>query len=412
MKQLLSKLNFPCISAFFAILFSFDFHYTQSLYKGYEDNYSMLETACVIYIIIAVIFSIYLFLRKTIKLKTLCIMQICIFVAFYSMLYSYDGISHYYDAEHDSDEYSGNFEFVVWCSYIPLIIKAFIDFVLSITKICGHKKLGYKILCGIIIGIVYTVCVLGECIIIDGHVVDAADWGAYMQFQFGITPFIVLQSVFMVICKKYIKWLFAIFVFFITSLRITALLLLLTPLIVVIVVIRLIQSNYQTLCNKAHSLYPVSCVSDGTTGMSIVGLYPQPTITQAFKLFFSNYIYWSGRSRRSEFWKFLPSLLPSFLLLPLDSYDDIIPDFFHPFFGSCWVIGCGYIFVCLIPCISIIIRRLHDIGMSGWWACLMIAMIIGVITIPIVIVFIIVLFCIDGKPKPNQWGSSPKYIVG
>lgn len=40
----------------------------------------------------------------------------------------------------------------------------------------------------------------------------------------------------------------------------------------------------------------------------------------------------------------------------------------------------------LVPGLAVCVRRLHDIGKSGWW----------------------VLMCLDGEPKENQWGANPK----
>lgn len=69
-----------------------------------------------------------------------------------------------------------------------------------------------------------------------------------------------------------------------------------------------------------------------------------------------------------------------------------------------------YSLICLIPSLSLLIRRLHDVGMSGWWALLLIAMLIPLLNF-LVAIALLVLFCIDGKPETNKWGPSPKYIV-
>ena len=57
--------------------------------------------------------------------------------------------------------------------------------------------------------------------------------------------------------------------------------------------------------------------------------------------------------------------------------------------------------ILLIPSISVSVRRLHDIGKSGWWLLLGFIPIAG----PIVL---LVWFCTDSQPGENQWGANPK----
>ncbi|ABQ13634.1 DUF805 domain-containing protein [Dichelobacter nodosus] len=57
--------------------------------------------------------------------------------------------------------------------------------------------------------------------------------------------------------------------------------------------------------------------------------------------------------------------------------------------------------VTLIPSISVAIRRLHDIGKSGWWFLLILIPILGWITL-------FVFYCLDSQAGDNQWGENPK----
>jgi uncharacterized membrane protein YhaH (DUF805 family) len=61
-----------------------------------------------------------------------------------------------------------------------------------------------------------------------------------------------------------------------------------------------------------------------------------------------------------------------------------------------------------IPSIAVVVRRLHDRNMSGWWY-------LGVILasfIPVVGglagIAMFVLFCLPGTPGPNRFGPDPK----
>ena len=67
---------------------------------------------------------------------------------------------------------------------------------------------------------------------------------------------------------------------------------------------------------------------------------------EAIKVCFSKFFTISGRARRAEFWWFY---LFTFLI-------SIIP-----------VIGTIASLVLLIPNTTVTVRRLHDIGRSGWW---------------------------------------------
>ena len=59
-----------------------------------------------------------------------------------------------------------------------------------------------------------------------------------------------------------------------------------------------------------------------------------------------------------------------------------------------------YLFAAFIPCISLQVRRLHDIGKSGWLLLLNFIPIIG----PIVL---LVWFCRSSE-SDNQYGPNPK----
>lgn len=161
---------------------------------------------------------------------------------------------------------------------------------------------------------------------------------------------------------------------------------------------------------------------------------PQPSIGEAFRLFFKNYGNFSGRSRRSEYWKvFVAQLIISITFcicvafFAFTFYNDLGYDLAHALghgftFGfrsmGVGIIGmvalilyCIYALFCLIPTISISVRRLHDIGLSGWW--LVPLFVVSFIPIISFIAFIVstILYCIDGKAETNQWGPSPKYVV-
>lgn len=108
--------------------------------------------------------------------------------------------------------------------------------------------------------------------------------------------------------------------------------------------------------------------------------------------FYSGDNAFQGRMTRSEYWWWqLWHLIFSFVsgiisgIVQIMLYDDVIYDY-----G--WI-GIIYIAVCFLPSISNHIKRMHDIGYSGWW-----------ILVPFAN-FIMTLFPSDG---PNQYDLDNK----
>ncbi len=109
----------------------------------------------------------------------------------------------------------------------------------------------------------------------------------------------------------------------------------------------------------------------------------------AVKKCISNYANFNGRARRSEYWWFF---LFSFILRIISMLIDISilntsPDGIGVLST---IVGLGL----LIPSIAVAVRRVHDVGKSGWF-----------ILIPI---YNLVLFCTNGDAGTNEYGSDPK----
>lgn len=114
---------------------------------------------------------------------------------------------------------------------------------------------------------------------------------------------------------------------------------------------------------------------------------------EAVKTCFSKYVTFSGRAPRSEYWWFMLFLLLAQLALGvLDAMA----------FGDAQAGPLGMVFglaVCL-PAISVTVRRLHDIGRSGWWWWLYLLPIIGAIVL-------LVFACLRSQPGANRFGPNP-----
>ena len=115
-----------------------------------------------------------------------------------------------------------------------------------------------------------------------------------------------------------------------------------------------------------------------------------------------NYAKFSGRARRSEYWFFaLFNMIFALIAMVLDN-----------FLGTTLSMGDGvslpygymyllYVLAVFIPGLAVTVRRLHDIGKSGWMFLIVLIPIIGPI-------WLLVLFCTDSQQGSNKWGENPK----
>lgn len=98
----------------------------------------------------------------------------------------------------------------------------------------------------------------------------------------------------------------------------------------------------------------------------------------------------SGRSDRVEFWVF--EILTTVALLVVEAIE-----------LSLWGVPVLFVLICLfllIPSLSLMVRRLHDTGRSGWWVLLCFGVITGII--PLV-------YCLGAsQPGANQYGPGTK----
>lgn len=126
-----------------------------------------------------------------------------------------------------------------------------------------------------------------------------------------------------------------------------------------------------------------------------------------------NYADFNGRARRQEFWLFT---LFNFIFLVIAAViDNLLGVTFDnnlnvwgatvkiktTFFGY-GVAPNGYVYLIyslavLIPSVAVLVRRLHDVGKSGWYSL-----------IPI---YNLILVCTSGNKGDNLYGADPKPIV-
>ncbi len=109
------------------------------------------------------------------------------------------------------------------------------------------------------------------------------------------------------------------------------------------------------------------------------------------------YAEFQGRAQRKEYWMFTLFNFLAMVLLGLvgallggggeGGLGDVLQGLY----------GLGV----LVPGIAVTVRRLHDIGKSGWWGL--------VALIPLIGSLILIYFAVkDSQPETNEYGPNPK----
>ena len=109
------------------------------------------------------------------------------------------------------------------------------------------------------------------------------------------------------------------------------------------------------------------------------------------------YADFKGRARRKEYWMFfLFNIIIVFLLDMIDASMGMLDD--ESGFG---LLSGIYMLAVIVPNIAVSVRRLHDIGKSGWNYFIGMIPLVG----PIVM---IIWFATAGDVGSNDWGDDPK----
>lgn len=147
------------------------------------------------------------------------------------------------------------------------------------------------------------------------------------------------------------------------------------------------------------------------------------------------YVTFEGRARRKEYWMFIlfnvifmfAAMLLDVVLFGASPTNPAKPRYLSSLFG---------LFV-FLPSLTAMVRRLHDIGRSGWWVAgyyglsIFCAILItvggilalggkgigglftigGALAILVAAVWMIVWMCKDSQPETNKYGPNPKEIA-
>ncbi|WP_051254050.1 DUF805 domain-containing protein [Arenibacter latericius] len=105
----------------------------------------------------------------------------------------------------------------------------------------------------------------------------------------------------------------------------------------------------------------------------------------------------NGRARRKEYWMFvLFNMIFAMVAIVLDNVLGIAMKEigYGPLYGL-------YALFIIIPSLAVGVRRLHDIGKSGWMILIGLIPLIGGI-------WLLVLFVTEGTSGTNEYGPNPK----
>ena len=120
------------------------------------------------------------------------------------------------------------------------------------------------------------------------------------------------------------------------------------------------------------------------------------TFGESVKTVFSKYAVFDGRARRSEYWYFvlftciLDAVLGVLALILGQRLGTILLD----------VVSLAI----FLPSLGVAVRRLHDVGKSGWWVLIAITGIGAIL--------LIVWMVQDSQPGSNEYGENPKGELG
>jgi uncharacterized membrane protein YhaH (DUF805 family) len=110
---------------------------------------------------------------------------------------------------------------------------------------------------------------------------------------------------------------------------------------------------------------------------------------QAISSGFSNYVNFSDRACRSEYWFWV-----LFVLIA-----DVVAIAIDAAIGMRIVSGLFGLAV-LLPGLALAVRRLHDLDRTGWWIFLGVIPLVGAI-------ILLIWFCSRGTDGPNRFGRDP-----
>ena len=124
------------------------------------------------------------------------------------------------------------------------------------------------------------------------------------------------------------------------------------------------------------------------------------TFGESVKMCFRKYAVFKGRASRSEFWYFvLFNCLVSTLFMIVNVF--FLCNNMEGMVGFVYILQILFSLVVVLPSFAVVVRRLHDIGKSGWWFLITLIPLFGVI---IYLIFLLT----ESEPWEIEYGPMPE----
>jgi len=111
----------------------------------------------------------------------------------------------------------------------------------------------------------------------------------------------------------------------------------------------------------------------------------------AIRSVLSQYVGFSGRASRSEYWIWWGFLVVLFVAISATAL---------LFDSTGYIVASVVALAIFLPNLAVTVRRLHDTGRSGLWLLIAFIPLVGGL---ILLVFLL----LDSQPEPNKWGAPP-----
>ena len=105
----------------------------------------------------------------------------------------------------------------------------------------------------------------------------------------------------------------------------------------------------------------------------------------------NKYADFNGRARRREYWMYVLVYVILYCIVAL----------VEGFLGLSPFLTAILSLALLVPSLAVGVRRLHDVGKSGWWLLVVLVPILGSL-------YFLYLAVKDSQPDTNRWGTNPK----
>ena len=110
------------------------------------------------------------------------------------------------------------------------------------------------------------------------------------------------------------------------------------------------------------------------------------------------YATFKGRARRAEYWYFS---LFNFIIIAIIQMSLILSTGNNLLNTLYWILTFLYLILVITPGLAVSVRRMHDVGKSGWWLLITFIPLIGG-------VWFFVLTVLDSTLGENKYGANPK----